>query len=699
MRRNLPLILAVLMGILSVSLTTYYSLHQRAYSQQYKTVINAFHTLQSDYDALSYDILKSALYSYNNQDDISRGVRNLNGAYADLYNAPLFAREQYQSLDYPLIELGSRITAYNRAVEEYLMFNAGIKNSFVFLINYSTSSHEIFAPDAALHNDIHAIISELSNMRRLLEEKHLKSIEAHMHNIKRFRPSSDEQKAFIETLTLHISYIEANFPAFITVVTKLQDKELTETLSDLQGAFNKIAQNDFTMIDRFAILLLALIVTALVIIIYLLLHSQRENRRLKTLQKELEYVANFDTLTGLLNRNSFNHPLSRRKYTAPTLLLININGFKHINDIYGSEMGDHILQEVSRLIRLPLFDDFNPSYFRLGGDDFGILLDNISEKKANNFSKTLAESIKHFAFVHNEIEITISVTIAINTQEPLLENADMVLKHHKKSSTKTIVTFSEALGLKQQIQNNINVLHSLSSAIDQKRIVPFFQPIIDLQSGRIVKYEALVRQVGKEGEIIGPNRFLTLAAQTPLYRELTKTMIEDVFAAFASEPYRFSINLSMRDLLDNELMQMLEALLKEHPQSAKRLEIELLESENLSNIDVVEHFIALLKSYGCRIAIDDFGTGYSNFSHLAKLSVDTLKIDGSLITRIESDEKYLLTVQTIVRYAQALGVETVAEFIESRETALKLREIGVTYGQGYYFGQPEAGITKKEIVL
>lgn len=687
------------MGVASVFLTTNYYLHQREYAQQYKTVINAFHTLQSDYHALSYDILKSALYGYNNQDDIAQGVRSINDAYAILYNAPLFSKEQYLALDYPLIDLGSQILEYNYAVDHYLMLNAGIKNSFIFLLNYSTASHGIFGDRATINNDIHAIVSVLSDMRRLLEERQLSSIEKHLQNIQHFKTSSDEQKLFIETLTLHIRYIQENFPDFITVVTKLQDKEIDTSLLNMRSTFNQIAQDDFVIIDRLALLLLVLIVTALVTIIILLLRSQRENIRLKTLQKELEYLANFDTLTGLLNRNSFNRTLAMKSYRQPTLLLININGFKHINDLYGSERGDYILRTVSQLIKLPLYDAYTPSYYRFGGDDFGVLLEGISEEKAYLFSEAVVRAIKDHLFIDNEIEFNVTVSIAINSREPLLENADMVLKHHKKSALKPIVVFGEKLGLKEQIQTNINILQSLSSAIDQKRIVPFFQPIVDLQSKKIVKYEALVRQISTAGDIIEPDRFLKLAAQTPLYRELTKMMIEQVFAAFESEPYRFSINLSMRDLLDSELMQMLEELLKIHPKSAPRLEIELLESENLSETDVVEHFISLLKGYGCRIAIDDFGTGYSNFSHLAKLSVDTLKIDGSLITRIESDEKYLQTVQTIVRYADALGVETVAEFVETKETALKLRNIGVTYGQGYYFGRPDPAIRQKDILL
>ncbi len=687
------------MGVFAVVLTSYYYLHQREYSQQYKTVINAFQTMQNDYDTLSFDILKSALYSYNNQDDIAKGMHLLNLDFADLYNASLFQSEHYLTLDYPLIDLGITIAAYNSAVEDYLMLNAGIKNSFVFLLNYSEHTYNIFPPEASIHTDINAIITELSNMQRMLDKMHLETLKGHLKNLQDFKPLNDEQRSFIATLTLHINYIQHNFPALIDLMGILQDKKLSRELAVIQDSFELIAQNDFILIDRLAILLLLFIILALGVVVYLLLRSQRENLHLKKLQKELEYIVNFDTLTSLLNRNSFNHIIADKSYKHPTLLLININEFKHVNDLYGSDVGDYILREVSQLIQQPIFEPYRPNYFRFGGDDFGVLLEAISPKKAGSFAEALTQSIKHFIFVDNTIEINISVNIAINSEEPLLENADMVLKHYKKFNTSSVTVFSKELQLKEQIKNNIDVLQSLSKAIDNKRIIPYFQPIIDLQSGQIRKYEALVRQVDTDGTIIGPHRFLELAAQTPLYRELTKLMIEQVFAVFADKPYRFSINLSMRDLLDSELMTMLEDQLKANAESAGRLEIELLESENLFDIQATERFITLLKSYGCRIAIDDFGTGYSNFSYLARLSVDTLKIDGSLISRIITDEKYLKTVQTIVHYARELGVETVAEFVETREIALKLKAIGVTYGQGYYFDKPQPTLSQIEIVL
>ncbi|MCK5666973.1 MAG: hypothetical protein KAI17_25980, partial [Thiotrichaceae bacterium] len=283
MKRNLRLALAFTAALVSILLTTYYYLHQREYSQQYKTVINAFHTMQSNYDALSYDILKSALYSYNNQDDISQGMSQLNSDFADLYNAPLFQEEHYLPLDYPLIDLGISIAAYNSNIEDYLMLNAGIKNSFVFLLNYTENTYSIFPQEASIHVDISIIITELSNMRRLLDSQHLRSVNKHLQNIRDFETTDNKQKAFIQTLELHIAYIQHNFPNFVTIITTLQDKKLTRELLNIQDRFNNIAKNDFIMIDKLALLLLILIITALIVVVNLLLHSQRENIRLKSL--------------------------------------------------------------------------------------------------------------------------------------------------------------------------------------------------------------------------------------------------------------------------------------------------------------------------------------------------------------------------------------------------------------------------------
>ncbi|RLA69131.1 MAG: diguanylate phosphodiesterase, partial [Epsilonproteobacteria bacterium] len=157
-------------------------------------------------------------------------------------------------------------------------------------------------------------------------------------------------------------------------------------------------------------------------------------------------------------------------------------------------------------------------------------------------------------------------------------------------------------------------------------------------------------------------------------------------------PYRFSVNLSMKDMMDETLIAVLIKALEEDRETAKRLDIELLESEELFDLDRVIVFIKQIKSYGCRIAIDDFGSGYSNFAYVSALPIDILKIDGSLIRNMHESPRNLQAVKTIIAFAQNLKLDTVAEFVEDEATAVRLKEMGVTYAQGYHFGKPSETI-------
>jgi len=201
-----------------------------------------------------------------------------------------------------------------------------------------------------------------------------------------------------------------------------------------------------------------------------------------------------------------------------------------------------------------------------------------------------------------------------------------------------------------------------------------------------------VRLAGSDGTVKGPDLFLPTAMQTPYYRRITVAMLQKVLELMDDHPYRFSLNLGMRDVADEKLVAMLLAELDAHRDRAARLDIELLESEEMDDLDAVRTFIAKIKAYGCGVSLDDFGSGYSNFSYIMELDIDTLKIDGSLIRKMELDAKTLRTVETIVRFAHQLGLNVVAEFVESAATAEKLRAMDVEYAQGYHFGHPSPEI-------
>jgi EAL domain-containing protein (putative c-di-GMP-specific phosphodiesterase class I) len=263
-----------------------------------------------------------------------------------------------------------------------------------------------------------------------------------------------------------------------------------------------------------------------------------------------------------------------------------------------------------------------------------------------------------------------------------------MLKYEKMRHSDGVALFSEKLHLKERAERNIAMTHEVKKALDRDAIVPWFQPIVDLQSGEVVKYEALVRLEREDGTVSGPETFLGAAMQTSYYRHITAVMLQKVFEAMQSHGARFSLNLGMRDLADEKMVSMLLSHLEIHKEHAGCLEIELLESEELDDLEAVHAFIEKVKRYGCRVAIDDFGVGYSNFSFVMELDIDVLKIDGSLIMKMVQDKKTYRTVKTIVRFAQQLGLDVVAEYVENEATVRALQEMGVGYAQGYYYGYP-----------
>jgi EAL domain-containing protein (putative c-di-GMP-specific phosphodiesterase class I) len=235
------------------------------------------------------------------------------------------------------------------------------------------------------------------------------------------------------------------------------------------------------------------------------------------------------------------------------------------------------------------------------------------------------------------------------------------------------------------------MINKIKSAIEEDRIVPYFQGIVDNSTRQIVKYEALIRLVESNGTVLSPFWFLEHAKKSKLYDKLTRIMIQKTFAVFEQNNYEFSLNLTVQDIISDETREILYQILESSP-AAKRVIFEIVESEGIVNYEEVIDFILNVKQFGCKIAIDDFGTGYSNFSYLSKLDVDYIKIDGSLIKNINQDNDHLYTVESILFFAQRKGIKTIAEFVEDESIFDKVVELGIDYSQGYLFSTPQAAL-------
>ena len=399
------------------------------------------------------------------------------------------------------------------------------------------------------------------------------------------------------------------------------------------------------------------------------------------LEQKIEKLAYFDQLTSLPNRQKILLDINEKSPTA--CVIFNIDEFKEINDFFGTVNGDKILQEIANWF---LNIDFET--YRIDGDEFAILYyDDISiEDLKSTIENLLSLFEKELFHIEDElIHVQFSVGIA-KVKDNLLTKADIAL-HSAKENKIRISIYEENANIEQKFKKNIAIAAAIREALFENRIICFYQPIVDLKTNTIAKYETLVRMIDKNNQIIPPLDFLRIAKKTKLYSYITKEVIRQACKTFENRKEYFSINLSIDDIKDASTVQeIINTIIK--TKTASRIIFEILESEGIENYDEVVNFITQIKALGAKIAIDDFGTGYSNFEHILKLNVDFIKIDGTLIKNVVHNEKHKIIVETIVDFAKKIKAKTIAEFVSDEAIYLTIKEIGVDFSQGYYTGKP-----------
>lgn len=396
-----------------------------------------------------------------------------------------------------------------------------------------------------------------------------------------------------------------------------------------------------------------------------------------------------DPLTNLKNRTALLNDLESAGGDV-TLMLLNIDRFSTINDYFGYEIGDQLLKLFAERLQETAGHEY---LYRISGDEFVIIyvgkaFDNILRKQMISYLNKL-EKFKYNVGGY-DISPHVSAGIAHATYSDVYNLAHMAFKEAKEQQAK-LIFFNDNTALTEKTRNNIWMVNKIKSAIEEDRIIPYFQGIVDNTTRQIVKYEALIRLVESNGAVLSPYWFLEHAKKSKLYDILTRIMIEKTFAVFEHNAYEFSLNLTVQDIVTDETREFLYHML-ESSSAAKRVVFEIVETEGIVNYEEVIAFIKKVKQYGCKIAIDDFGTGYSNFSYLSKLDVDYIKIDGSLIKNINQDNDHLFTVESILFFAHRKGIKTIAEFVEDESIFAKMVELGIDYSQGYLFSTPQATI-------
>ncbi len=402
-------------------------------------------------------------------------------------------------------------------------------------------------------------------------------------------------------------------------------------------------------------------------------------------KKELIFRLYTDELTGMPNRMRLLSDI--QEWLHPVLAIINVDKFETINNYYGHDIGDQILKMMSEVIQ-DFAESTGAEAYKLPADEFALLVnDENGPDRCCELIKQLHNRIMNRSFMCRGHDIGVHLTSGIsNHHEALLETAGMTLKLAKRTRQRMLI-YRDTLELTNKYKNNLQWGSKLRAAIADDRIVPFFQPIYNNRTNVIEKYESLVRLIDTDGSVVSPAFFLDIARQSRQYALLTQAVVDKTFKVMEKYPYSFSINLFISDILDAETTSYIKDKLRSTG-FGDRLVIELLESEGIADYNEVDDFIANLKSFGCKFAIDDFGSGYSNFAHVAKLHIDYIKLDGSLIREIVDSGIYRKIVSGIISMANEMGFSTIAEFVSSKTIQEMLIELNVDFSQGYYIGKP-----------
>lgn len=422
------------------------------------------------------------------------------------------------------------------------------------------------------------------------------------------------------------------------------------------------------------------------IIEYIAIHHEITDLVLKT--EELKRNLRLDFLTNIGNRYKLIEDVS--KSVNPCISILDIVSFSDVNDFFGYKTGDNVLKIVARKIEKPLIDKENYKVYRDHSDTFCIVAENEDRDK---FIKNIDEISKTIAKVpivikSRELYVQLSYVFSFESKENLLETANIIKRYSQ--ANKNIIVYDKALELEKDYEKNIFWTLKIKKALDEDKIVPYFQPIYNLKTNKIEKYEALVRLIDGNN-VISPYYFLDISKKSKQYLQLTKTMIQKTFDYFRDKDFEFSINLTFEDIKSEYISSFIIELLKEY-KIGHRVVFEIVESEEIDNFRKINEFFVTIREYGCKIAIDDFGSGYSNFEYLAKLNVDYIKIDGSLIKDILINKSSQNIVSMLVNFTKGQKVKTIAEFVSNKDILNKVRELGIDYVQGYYIKEPIASI-------
>ncbi len=427
----------------------------------------------------------------------------------------------------------------------------------------------------------------------------------------------------------------------------------------------------------------------------------------RQLEQRLSNLAAHDPLTGLLNRRELERQLQESLESRGThfsqLLYLDLDQFKQVNDLCGHSAGDHLLRQLAGHLQLQL--PSNAILARLGGDEFAILLNEVDSDAAMAQAEALRQSVEQFVFTWESRPFRLYASIGlldlnsgVSDWETALGWADSASQLAKHLGRNRVHRFNPDDGALLEHQRQLQWITRLRAAIEHSHFELFFQPVLPLQkTDHGWHYEVLLRyHEPMSAERIAPGSFLSVAERYGFLGAIDRWVLNSFCQWLANNPQharqlsQVNINLSAPSLLDPEFHQLLERLLEQHQLPANRLCIEITEMVALGELGASSEWINSLRKRGIKVALDDFGSGFASYAYLRNLPLDILKIDGSFIQGIEHDPINQAMVRSMVQIARQLGLETVAEFVESQASLDCLKKLGIDYAQGYFVGRPQS---------
>lgn len=692
-RFDLKLYLTLAFALCIASIFFYVNESNESLLNSHAEVLHNLNDLELHNEKINEQALISAYRLYGSYDTINEQLNQLQAQISEIANAPLFDNEIYKGVKNDLALFNNALTEKEKSIYRFATLNSLIKNSASHVPSMTARYLQRFGfEDQDYLLEISKITLSIFQARNAMDADLLSGVNESIALLQTLHFDNEDMQRFNQVFIAHAKVMQRYLPMYVTVFEEIINNPMRTLLHQVQKSFIKISSTEAEKLRILSNIISVIFVFSILFIIYLFFDLEKARKNQLLLTQKLELRAMTDRLTSLKNRFAFEQQ-DTEIIDKCAILLINVDGFKNINDFYGREVGDDYLKfladTVNQFREISIVHDI----YRVGSDEFGVLVETRNRDTLIELASRFIEQIESSQFSYQHINLGIQVSIGISTVYPLLEKADIALRKIKKTRNKFMFYESDQ-SFEIQAKANLTMMHLIREAIDQDNVIPHFMPIMSNTDLSIDGYECLIRLRDKQDKLYYPNEFLHIAKEGRLYGQLTRIMFDKCIQKFAQNDFNFSLNISIDDIEDREISgYIIERLLK-MPEVARRLTLEILESEGVRNYAVLQAFIERVKFCGCKIAIDDYGTGYSNLQHLVKLKVDCLKLDGSLIEPMTSETHSFVAVRAIVEMARDLGIQTTAaEFVSSEQVLNIVRSLGITQSQGYYIGRATTELT------